>query len=239
MSNVFSMRLLPGLLAAALVTAVLAGCGQSGKAGNAASVVPESAAAYVSVDTSFEGDQWRTLSGLLEKFPGGEGMLEHLLDEATAEAGLEGDADVRAAIGPEVALVVLELPTGPSPPTPPFVLLTQPEDEDAFAKLFEGEEAVRAEVRGWEAVARTEADLDRYRDALEAGSLEGSAEFEDAMDDLGDGLVHAYVNGGAIMKAFASDASAFTTPLPFAAGGDVGSVGIVARAEDDGLSVEA
>jgi hypothetical protein len=241
MSNVMSMGfrrvLIPALLAAALLP-LLAGCGNTGEAGSAASAVPASAVAYISVDTSFEGDQWRAVSGLLAEFPDGEGLLEDLLEKATAEAGLESDADLRAALGPEVALVVLDLPSDPDS-EPPLVVLTKPEDEDAFTELLEGEDAARAEVQGWQAVAQTEADLDRYRDALEGPSLEESEEFAEAMDDLpADALARIYVNGEALTEAF-SELPAGAGPIPFGfAGADAGSLGAALVAEDDGVRLE-
>ena len=126
------MRVISGLLAAAALAVVVAGCGQTGAAGSADSAVPESALAYVSVDTSFEGDQWRAVAGLLEEFPDGEGLLEDLLEKATAEAGLEGDVELRDVLGPEVALVVLDVPRRRREEAP-VVVLTKPDDEDAFA----------------------------------------------------------------------------------------------------------
>jgi hypothetical protein len=237
MSNVKSMRVIPGLLATAVLAAVLAGCGQTGAAGSAASAVPESALAYVSVDTSFEGGQWRAVSGLLEKFPDGEGLLEELLEKASAEAGLESDSDLRAALGPEVAVVVLEAPTGAGD-DPPVVILTKPEGEDAFAELVEGADGARAEVRGWQAVAETEADLERYREALDAGSLEGTDAFAEAMDDLpAEALARVYVNGAALAEA-ASDLQPGAVPMPFDLAGGTGSLGAALVAEDDGVRVE-
>ncbi len=178
------------------------------------------------------------MAGLLEEFPDGEGLLEDVLDKATAEAGFEGDADLRAALGPEVALVVLGPPAGPDT-DPPFVVLTQPEDEDAFAELFEGEAAVRAEVNGWQVVAEREADLERYRSALEAGSLEGSQAFEETMDDLPvDALARVYVDGEGLAGA-ASGLAQGVSPLPLQLfGNDSGTVGAALVAEDDGVRVE-
>ena len=233
MSNVRSMRLIAGLLAA-LLLALVAGCGKTGVAGSAASAVPGSAVAYVSVDTSFEGDQWRTVAGLLGKFPDGEGLLEKLLADAAAEAGLEGDADLRAALGPELALVVLDVPSDPEA-DPPVVILTKPGDEDAFAQLLEGEEAAHAEVRGWQAVAPTEAELEHYREALEDGSLEDSGAFAEAMDDLpGEALARVYVNGQALVENL--PAAMVQPPLNLA--GAAGSVGAALVAEDDGVRLE-
>ena len=231
MSNVKSMRVISGLLAAAALAVAAAGCGQTGAAGSAASAVPASALAYVSVDTSFEGDQWRAVSGLLEEFPDGEGLLEDVLEKATAEAGLDQGVELRDVLGPEVALVVLDVPAAGANEAP-VVVLTKPDDEDAFAELLEGEDAARAEVVGWQAVAETDAVLERYREALEAGSIEGVAAFEEAMDDLpAEALARVYVNGSGLAEV---PVEAFALPLDLAGG----SLGAALVAEDDGVRVE-
>lgn len=236
MSNVKSMRVLPALLLAALLPLV-AGCGSSSEAGGAASVVPADVAVYVSVDTSFEGDQWRAVADLLEKFPDGEGLLEELLDDAAAEAGLEGEAGVREALGPEVALAVLAGPLDAG--EPPVVLLTQPDDQEAWEQLFEDGNAARAEVKGWQVAARDEAVLDRYREAVEGPSLEGSEAFVETMDDLpADALARVYANGAALGEAV-QQAPGGLAPLPFgAASGAEATIGAALRAEGDGIRVE-
>ena len=237
MSNVKWMRLILALLVAALVP-VLAGCGDGSKAGGAASVVPEGAAVYVSVDTSFEGDQWRAVAGLLANFPDGEGKLEKLLAEAAEEAGLDGDADLRDALGPEVAFAVLSEPVRPGE-EPPVVILTQPGDQDAFEQLFEEGEGVHAEVNGWQVAAESEAVLEQYRDALDGPALEDSEAFVEAMDDLpGDALVRVYANGGALAGAL-PEMSGGLQQLPFgAAAGADASIGAALRAEGDGVRIE-
>jgi hypothetical protein len=237
MSNVKLMRVILTLLVAGLLP-VAAGCGGSGTAGGAASLVPADVAVYVSVDTSFEGGQWRTVAGLLEKFPDGEGALEDLLDEAAEEAGLDGDADLRGALGPEVAFAVLAAPLGTGE-EPPVVLLTQPDDLDAWEQLFEDGDEARAEVRGWQVVAENEAVLDRYRDALEGPSLEESEEFTEAMDDLpADALARLYADGEALAGAVPQVPGGLQQ-LPFgAAAGADATVGAALRAEDDGVRIE-
>jgi hypothetical protein len=234
MSNVNSMRAPLAVALAALIPAV-AGCGSDNAVGGSASVVPADVAAYVSVDTSFEGDQWRAVTDLLAHFPDGEGVLEELLDEAAEEAGLDGGADIRNALGPELALAVLAGPSGGK--EPPVVLLTQPEDEDAWARLFDDD--ARAEVGGWQVVAEDENVLDRYREALEDGSLEESDAFDESMAGLpGDALASLYVNGNAFAGALPG-ASGALPQLPLAAGGGLdASVGAVLRAEGDGVRVE-
>jgi len=237
MSNVKSMRAIPALLVAALLP-VVAGCGETGAAGGAASAVPEDVAVYVSVDTSFEGDQWRAVADLLARFRDGEGALEDLLDEAAEEAGLDGDADLRDALGPEVAFAVLAGPLREDG-EPPVVLLTQPDDQDAWEQLFEDGDEARAEVRGWQVVAEDEAVLERYRDALEGPSLEDSDAFAEAMDDLpGDALARLYANGETLAEAV-PEVSGGLQQLPFgAATGADASIGAALRAEDDGVRVE-
>ncbi len=237
MSNVKLVRVIPALLAALLLP-LLAGCGSTGAAGSAASAVPEDVAVYVSVDTSFEGGQWRAVSDLLAKFPDGEGALEELLDKAAAGAGLSGGDGLKDALGPEVAIAVLDVPQGPGQAAP-VVLLTQPDDEDAFRKLVEEGEAAFGEVNGWQVVADDEATLERYRDSLDGPSLEGSAQFEETMDDLDDdALVHAYVNGGALVRALASQPGLPAGALGMLTGQEVGSIGATLKAEGDGVRLE-
>ncbi len=234
MSSVIVVRVIPALLAA-LLLALLAGCGSSGSAGSAASAVPEDVAVYLSVDTSFEGDQWRAVRDLLAKFPDGEGALDELLGKASDSAGLSTDK-LKEALGSEVGIAVLDLPVGYE--DPPLVILTQPSDEDAFRELLEDGEAAFAEVNGWQVAASDEATLERYRDALEGPTLESSAEFAETMDDLADGLVHAYVNGEAIVEAFASQPGFPAGAFPLPTGGQIGSVGAVVKAEGNGVRVE-
>jgi hypothetical protein len=234
MSNVISMRTAPVLLLAAFLP-VVAGCGSDKAVGSSASVVPADVVAYVSVDTSFEGDQWRAVNDLLAHFPDGEGVLDELLEEAGEQAGLDGDADVRDALGPEVALAVLGGPSAGK--EPPVVMLTQPEDENAWARLFDDD--ARAEVGGWQVVAEDEAVLDRYREALEAGSLEESDAFAESMAGLpGDALASLYANGSAFAGSLPG-ASGALPQLPLAAGAGLdASIGAVLHAEGAGVRVE-
>jgi hypothetical protein len=237
MSNVKVVRLIPVLLVAAVLP-LFAGCGSTGAAGSAASVVPADVAAYVSVDTSFEGDQWRAVRELLRKFPGGEGALDEVLDGAASEAGLSAGDDLRGALGPELGIAVLDVPSGPDE-DPPVVLLTRPDDEEAFQKLVAEDDAVVAEVSGWQAVAGDAATLERYRGALDGPSLQDSEAFAEAMDDLDEGaLVHLYVDGGAFVRALASEQSLPPGFLGMLPGGETGSVGAAITAEDDGVRLD-
>jgi hypothetical protein len=228
MSNVKSMRFIPVALAAVLL-AITAGCGESGSTGGAASAVPEDVAAYVSVDTTFEGDQWQAASELMARFPDGEGALEEVLAEK----------DLRDALGPEAVVAVLSGPVD-ADAEPPVVMLTQPNDAGAFDRLLEGSDAARAEVRGWQVVAESEEVLDRYREALEGSSLEGSEAFAEATDDLPeDALARLYANGETLLEALPELSSELgQPPLGLVQGEAGGSIGAALRAEDDGLRVE-
>jgi hypothetical protein len=222
------MRFIPVALAAVLL-AVSAGCGESGSAGGAASAVPEEVVAYLSVDTTFEGDQWQAASELLARFPEGDGALEEIL----------GEKDLRDALGPEAVVAVLSGPLD-ADGEPPVVLLTQPDDPDAFDRLLEGSDAARAEVRGWQVVAESEEVLNRYREALEGPSLEGSEAFAEAMDGLPeDALARLYANGETLLEALPQLSPELgRSPLGLVQGEAGSSIGAALRAEDDGVRVE-
>jgi hypothetical protein len=232
MSNVKVVRAIP-LLLVALLLPIVAGCGSVGKAGSAASVVPADAALYVSADTSFSGSQWRAVRDLVRKFPEGEDLVDELLEEAAKGAKTDPET-LKDALGPELAVVALDMGQGQDPTV---VILSQPEDVDAFRSLGDDGKTVYGEVNGWQAAADDEQSLDRYREALEQGSLEGNQDFDDAMDDLDDGLIHVYVNGKEFMQALATQPGLPPGSLPMLSG-DVGSIGAVVRAEDDGIRLE-
>jgi hypothetical protein len=222
-----SMRVIPAVLAAAALLAVLAGCGESGSAGGSSSAVPADVAAYVSVDTTFEGGQWRAVSELLTRFPDGEGELDELLDEK----------ELRDALGPEAVFAVLPGTMG-SEAEPPVVMLTQPDNLAAFERLLEEGDAARAEMRGWQVVAEEEAVLDRYRQTLEGPSLEGSEAFAEAMEGLPeDALARIYADGDALVELAPAHSGA-QSPLGLLEGGTRGSIGAVIHAEDEGVRVE-
>jgi hypothetical protein len=226
MSNVWLMRFIPVALAAVLLT-ISAGCGESGSAGGAASAVPEDVAAYVSVDTTFEGGQWLAASELLARFPDGEGALEEVLVEK----------DLRDALGPEAVVAVLSGPVD-ADAEPPVVMLTRPDDAEAFDRLLEGSDAARAEVRGWEVVAESEEVLHRYQEALEGSPLEGSEAFVEAMEGLPeDALARLYADGEALVEAL-PEHSAAQSPLRLFEGQAGGSIGAALRADAEGLRVE-
>lgn len=227
------VRVLASLCVAALVP-LLAACGSGGSVGGAADVVPEGAAVYVSLNTDFEGGQWTAVNELAAHFPDGENFVPRFLEEIEAEGGGDFDLeqDLEPALGPEFALVVLEVPSNLEE-EPEFVGLTQPDDPAAFERVAaEGDEpAVTRQVGDWHVIADDEAAIDTYVAALDEGSLADSETFESAMEDLDDeALVRLYVAGESFATLLEGDPSFETLN----AGAAADAFGMTLRAEDEG-----
>ena len=238
MSRVSSVRVL-STLALALVLA-LAGCGgEAGDAGGeAAGIVPADVALYVSGNTDFEGEEWRAAEELVRKFPDGERAIGELLSQLEADEGVSFEEDVKPALGPEVAVAVLDV----SADEPTIVGMTQPRDAAKLDELLAmgDEPAVSEEVEGWTVFSDTQESIDRFKEARGGGSLADSEDFGEAMDGLEDGLVSAYVNGAALRSA-AEGAPDFPEGGldAFLPEGEFPSFGAVAHAESEGARLDA
>lgn len=174
--------------------AVLAGCGGSSEpaSGEAASAVPASAAAYVSVQSDLDSAQWKQVEDLLGRFPDGERATERL--HGDLGDGVNYERDVDPALGPTLELVWLDFANDGED----VVALTQSDDEDKLRELVrKGDEpAVVGEVDDWSAVARNQALIDRFRSALDGGALADDAGFQAATDELPDeALATLYADG--------------------------------------------
>ena len=230
------MRFL-AIFCAALTLPVLAACGGSEGPGGAAEVVPADVAFYVVGDTDFESDQWGTVQELAAKFPGGEDLTGRIVEELEAGGELDFEEDVEPALGPVVAFAVLEVEQDAAG-SEPFVFLTQPDDEAAFARLIEREPdpGVVREIEGWQAAAMSEDVLDRFETALEGDRLSDSERFQDAMDGLDeDGLLTFY---GDLGRADLPTDGASPAPFDLFPGGEAPVLGGTVRAEDDGARVD-
>lgn len=204
------LALLLSLLGALVLAA--AGCGggddETGSAtgtDSAASVVPASAAAYLALNSDLDSAQWEQAKTLVRKFPDHQKLVDKGLADL-GEEGVEWERDVDPALGPEVAVVFMKV--GDDDPEP--VVLTQPDDEAKLAALLEkaDDPTVRREIEGWQAVAETEAQLDAYEQALEAGSLADEEAFATAMKDLPEeALLKAFASGTAFADVARSEAS--------------------------------
>ncbi|HEX2504929.1 MAG TPA: DUF3352 domain-containing protein [Gaiellaceae bacterium] len=200
-------RLVLGLLVSlcALPVAACGGGGPGADAG-AADIAPADASVYLSVDTDVEGEQIQQARELLARFPGSSGLLRMIESEIEEGGDVDFQQDVVPALGERLDVVVLEVPADGS--EAPVVVLLQPDDEAALdrliAKTSEEDRPVKAEIEGWTALASDQAALDRFEEGREAGSLEDSDEFENAMDGLDDeALVRAYVSPEAFRQVVA------------------------------------
>lgn len=224
------------LATSAVALTLAAGCGgdEGVAVGGGAEVAPASSALFASVNTDFDGEQWRQAEELLDRFPAGREALGDMLNQLEAE-DVDFEQDVKPAVGPEVIFIVPDFEGDDA------VVLTQPEDPAKFQELVEkgDESGVSEEIDGWWAGARSQEALDRYKAAKDEGSLSDNDDFKDAMEDLPeDAAARVYVNGQAFNEAAMSQAQ--TTPeqqaLVDCFGGDeaTGGLGMALSAEDNG-----
>jgi hypothetical protein len=195
------MRVCLAVLLAGLAL-VAGGCGGSDSAATggegAASIAPDSAALYATINTDLDSDQVDQLEELLAKFPDRERLVDEL-EKELANEDVSWETDVKPALGETLDLVVLDFEDEEA-----VVGILKPADEAKLkALLAKGDEpAVSREVEGWTVVADDEATLDRFETARSGGSLEDDAEFKDAMDGLPEqALAKLYVDGNAATKA--------------------------------------
>jgi hypothetical protein len=220
-----------------LVLAALAvGCGGSDDASAtgsdpAAEAVPAGALAYVSVNADLESAQWDQLKEHVRRFPDSGRLVDSLLSEL-ADEGVDWERDVEPAIGPEVAIVAVELDDDPEPEP---VLLTKPDDEaklDALLDRARDETAVRKQIDGWQVVGETAAQLEAFERALGEGRLADDEEFTSAVAELPEeALLKLYVDG----DAFADAARRAGRPAEVPGFGRLRSIVGSAEAVDAGL----
>ena len=203
------MRLAAAAPLAALAL-LAAGCGGSSSKGSAsgaaagASVVPASAAAYVSVNTDLGSDQWKKLDALSKKFPGRAKAIASFEEDLTKD-GIDFQKDVRPALGPEVDFAWLDFADNGQN----VVAVMQPKDEAKLAALLKKNNADTSnkklyteKVGDWTAFAQSQAALDRLKSAQNGSKLADDSSFEDAVAELSDeAIVKVYVNGGAARQA--------------------------------------
>jgi Protein of unknown function (DUF3352) len=191
-------------LAAALAGLVLAaaGCGgddsaATGGAG-AASIAPESAVLYATINTDLDSDQVNQLEELLAKFPDREKLFAEI-QKSLAKDDLSWETDIKPALGETLDVVLLDFKNSDD-----FVGILKPADEAKFETLLaeSDEPTVSRKVDGWTVVADDEATLDRFETARSSGRLEDADAFSDAMDGLPEeALAKLYVNGAAATDA--------------------------------------
>ena len=197
------MRAKLGLMAIVMATAVGAAACGGGEGGSAtggesaASLVPESALAFVTIDTDLESDQIQSADDVLKKFPFRERVLAEIR-RGLREEGVNAEA-LRRSAGPEVDVAVLGA-TGEL-----VAAFTQPRDEDEFIRLLESgdEPSKHVEKDGWVVFSDDQAALDAIL-TLEDDDpkLAESEAFEQATAELPEeAIAKAYASRGGIRTA--------------------------------------
>jgi hypothetical protein len=195
------MRVLLAAVLAGLVLAA-AGCGGDDSAATggvgAASIAPESAVLYATINTDLDSDQVNQLEELLAKFPDREKLFAEI-QKSLAEDDLSWESDIKPALGETLDVVLLDFKNSDD-----VVGILKPADEAKFKSLLaeSDEPSVSRKVDGWTVVADDEATLDRFETARSSGKLEDVDAFSDAMDGLPEeALAKLYVNGAAATDA--------------------------------------
>jgi hypothetical protein len=191
---------------------ILAGCGASNSAsvaraadpeGNAASLVPSDATAFVAVGTDLSSQQWQRVDALTKNFPARAEVMAEML------GGLDWQKDVAPALGPEVDVAALGKKE--------YVAFTKPSDEAKLsglaAKLSKGSEHYTVQqIGGWSVVADSADLFNEVRAAQTGKSLADNPTFQAAWSSVaGDGIARAYVshmNGGWLGAKISADSDA-------------------------------
>jgi hypothetical protein len=142
-------RLLPALAALALVGLVLAGCGGSDKAGavagaagtegRAAQAFPPSTVAFFDANIDESSTAWKQMVALGARFPSWPKLVAEF-EKSMASDAKAGDptvAEIRAWLGGEAAVGVLDVPTDGSDPN--FLAFADLRDRDAVEASFKQE----------------------------------------------------------------------------------------------------
>ena len=200
------------------------GCGEGASPG-AAGIAPAGTQVFVSVDTSFDSANWSAGRELVGKFPDGDRAVQWLLSELGAK-GLDFEADVKPALGPETDLVALDV-TGEGK----VVGLTQPDDRGKLDALLAKSEhpLVSREIDGWVAFSDSEANLDEFERLQADGTLESDADYQKVSGEVADdGIAQVYVAGSALES----------TPIAGLFGSDTPSLALSLDPQDDGIHIE-
>jgi hypothetical protein len=229
------------LVAAAAAAFLVAGCGGEGFSDvRGASVVPATAAAFVSIDSDSSSSQWKNVDELADRFPGRKDAVAQIEDGLRTGAELDYSKDVEPALGPELDLVWLDFANDGQN----VVGLMQPKDVDAFHRLVAkgnaqdpADRLLVEEVDGWQVMGTDRASIDAYKRAVALGGpvLADDEAFSQAMDDYDEAsLVKAYVSGATVMdemrKTLSKDEAEFLDKV-----GDLDWIALALRATSEGV----
>jgi hypothetical protein len=168
------------------MAALLAGCGGSKPAGDAAELVPPNATAFVSLQTDLG-----SLPQVLNRFPFGPAVLK------AVRQGLQ----LESSLGPELDLAVFKGGT---------VSFTQPADEKAFEAAL-GPKQLHARIRGWTVFTASAPLLDLVK--KHKGKLSESPAYTEAVGRLpASAVVRAYAASSADVLAVAATSLGSSLP---------------------------
>lgn len=236
-----------GIVAAAALLAAT-GCGGStngsGAGGDASGIVPASVPVFVSIDTDLSSGQWSTAQSLLDEFPGKDQLLTQLQQSFEKSSnGVTWD-DVKAALGPEVDIAVLDLGQG-STKSADAVGLTQPSDPSKFDALLQkgngsgSGKVYTADYKGWTIFSDQQANLETFKQEADTGpALADDASYKDASGKLpSSALVKAYANGTKLTAALQQRLQALNATTQQS--GKLDWIAADLNAQSDGLAVDA
>jgi hypothetical protein len=227
----------------ALSAALFAGCGGGGSkpaATGAASVVPDTVSAFLSVDSNLDSASWQKAEALLDKFPGRDDVLASLRS-SLAQNGLSWEQDVKPALGNEIDFVWLDFHNGGHD----LVALTKPKDVNKFNALLEqgSSPSVHQEIDGWTVFANSQTQLDKFKSLRGSGArLDGDSSFRSAIDGLpSDSIAKAFVRGSAIQSAIDQAIEQQGGPTSATADqiGTLDSFGAAVTPESNGIRIDS
>lgn len=138
-----SLRTLAGLFACVAAIAVAAGCGgddaSSGGLGGALAYVPAETPFAVAIDTDLDGDQYKSLDSILNRFPGADTIKALLKSQLSfGQEGVDFDKDLKPLLGNPAVISATDVASFLSDSADSgFVAALQVEDTDALDSLID------------------------------------------------------------------------------------------------------
>ena len=187
----------------------LAACGGGGGSApsDAASLVPPTALAFVTVDTDFSSSQLKSAQSVLDKFPIKPQLLAQL-KKSMRSSGVNPDA-LKSSVGSKVDIAVLNVGGETN-----AVGFAQPADEKQFEQQLAsgGSKTLHERISGWTVFA----DKQQFLDAVKkgTGNLADEQSYKDAQSSLpSDAIARAYISPAAINQGVAMSGVGTSLPL--------------------------
>jgi hypothetical protein len=214
MRRCLSVSLLLALLAAA-------GCGGGGDSGSplgeALSVLPKDASVAVAFDTDPDGDQYKTVGKLLDKFPFSDQIKAELLRRFEDSAGVSFDSDVKPVLGNPLVVgtsgssgMVGAIKAKDKDKLDDLIkqMKLKKTGEASGASIYSDNDSVLAVKDDLLVFASGETQVRRALERMDGDHLDEQT-FEDGLDGLPDsGLARVYVDAEALLKSDPSTAGA-------------------------------